>query len=210
MIPPLNETYNTGTSYSDSVSILGCSEDVPYIPLFALYKHAESNFYKVNGDLKIIWHHKFPLNGNYSIGNSYKNLLRAYNTFTNPIMFLNKQGTYFIRKGMVYTSDFEILLVICIDKDKLSNIDKDKPPNAEDFIAIVNKELFSPKHKLIANRLQKDIINLLPTDIIHTLNPNKYCFKVSRIIPNFDTISDMQIHLNSINEKLCLNQRREI
>tara|TARA_R110000851_G_scaffold41093_9_gene103400 strand:- start:995 stop:1618 length:624 start_codon:yes stop_codon:yes gene_type:complete len=200
----LNSNYNTGSGYLERTSIYGCSFSTPYIPIFAVYKNSDSDFSKINNEMNIIWHHKYPLGGNYSIGNKYDDLYRAFKTFTSPILWKNKSGEYYVRKGMVYTKNFEILCSICFVKNKLQLIDKQNP-NYNDMVMVINKKFDSIKHKLLYRRFYKDVINPLENlDTIYTNDPNKYCFNIPKLIPKFGNLEQMNGYLNNVNNELCL------
>ena len=71
----LTDNYNTGTSLIERTSIYGCSFFSSHIPLFAVYKGAESVFFKHDGKLNIIWHHKVAP-GFIQFGNKYSDWRR--------------------------------------------------------------------------------------------------------------------------------------
>ena len=203
----LNDNYNSGSGYAERTSYYGCSFYNSYIPIFAVYKKSESDFSKSNNEINIIWHHKTPYNMLYSIGNKYTDLYNAFKRYLSPVLWKNKTGEYYIRKGMIYTKDFEILCSICFVKDKLKSLDKANP-NYDDMVMIINKKFQSPKHKLLYRKFHKDVIsNLEGLDSIYTNNPDKYCFSTPNLVPKFGTLEQMEIYLKNVNEDLCLRKR---
>jgi hypothetical protein len=202
----LNDNYNSGTGYFERTSIYGCSFSSQYIPIFAVYKKSESDFSVINNITNIIWHHKYPIGRTYSIGNKYSDLYDAFVRHLSPVLWKNKSGEYYVRKGIVYTKDFKILCAICFSKDKLQSIDKTNP-NFNDMAMIINKEFDTPNHKLLYRRFYKDVISTLnQLDIIYTNDPNKYCFNMPKFTPKFGTLEQMGGYLNNVNEDLCLRK----
>ena len=202
----LNSNYNCGTGLSERTSIYGCSFSSPYVPIFAVYKKSESDFSKFNGDVNIIWHHKYPLNRQYSIGSRYSDLYDAFVRYISPVLWKNKSCKYYIRKGIVYTTDFKILCAICFAKDKLSSIDKNNP-QFSDMVMIINKDFDTPKHKLLYRRFYKDVISKLEKmDVIYTNDPDKYCFSSPKFSPKFGTLDQMSGYLQNVNRELCLEK----
>ncbi len=200
----LTDNYDTGTSLIERTSIYGCSFFSSHIPLFAVYKGAESVFFKHDGKLNIIWHHKVAP-GFIQFGNKYSDLYESFKRFLNPVKWKNKQNKYFVRKGMICTEDFQILVAVCINRDKLETIDKENP-DFEDLAIIVNKSFYEDKHKLLFRRFQKDFLNVVDVDVITTKNPDKYCFNTPKFIPKFGNFDEMENYLDNINNELCLRK----
>lgn len=210
MLPNLTTRNNRRSNEEARTTIYGCSKLSSFIPLWALYKIGQTDFFKnTNGNTEMLWHHRHPKNRRNPMGNKYEYLYNAYRNHIFPSYWENKQKGYYIRKGMITTTDFEILIAVCVDSKSWNKIDINNP-DLNKFVMIVNRKLYTnPFNKLLRNKIKKDILEKLSIDIIETDDPNKYCFKIPDFIPKFKNFQMMKEYLDNVNDKLCLKERKE-
>jgi hypothetical protein len=195
---------NAGIDEEQIVSY-GCSLYSNYIPVYALYKQSLSEFFTVKDSLAILYN-KFRIKSTPSKNGRYDALFAFWDNYISPMVWKSKEGVFLAQKYFL-SDGKETLACICLNsKIDFRKIDKANP-DKNNFIFLINKN-FKTKYKNLWSKFSREIINDSDLDLLFTDNIEKHCFQMQRFIPKFRNIQQMNEYCKSVNNLLCLKERK--
>lgn len=125
--------------------------------------------------------------------------LKILKTTRNPNLYLLTKGFLGFRGD-----DFNIhhLIVLCVKSKDIYSLDKANLDKTK-FCLVIDNKVFEKQHVLMYKNIKKYYIDPLikeGVDVMYTNNSDKWIYNQIDFIPKFNSITDLQQHLNTISE----------
>lgn len=181
------------------------SLDNEYIPFFNLFQ----GHYKKVGEVRYLEYFLPKIHPSYF--NAYNRIAMFKEAITNRINYvhyLKSDCRYAVAKQFIASvNNYNLtpIYLLAVKKEYVYEIDF-RLLDFSQFAMFVSTDFMAdPVRRLMYNMVRKEIIDPLLNvgiDLICTTDIKKWCYKAPSIIPNFNTISEMQAYFNQTTQEV--------